>query len=124
MKPDRRIQLFLRVAAWATIPVLAALSLIPKPLEIRTGLAHTTEHAIAYGLVGALFALAYPTSRWRIAVALFALSGLLELLQNFVAGRQPLFVGAAYSGAGAACGVIIVSLVISAFRRFTQKTAA
>ena len=112
--PGTRTRSLLRLTAWTSVLLLVVLSLIPKELEIRTSLAGTFEHAIAYGFTGMVFVLAYPAANWwPITAALFALSGLLELLQNFVPGRNPEIAGAVFSSGGAAAGAILGSLVAS-----------
>ena len=120
MKLEIRIRQLLRLAAWAAVLLLIVLSLIPKELEVRTNLAGTHEHAVAYALTSTIIALAYPAVRrlW-IVVALFALSGILELLQNFIPGRNPEIAGAAFSSVGAATGVLLMSVVASFRRRQT-----
>ena len=117
MNLEIRIRQLLRLTAWAAVLFLIVLSLIPKELEVRTSLAGTHEHAVAYALTSSVIAVAYPAVRrlW-IVVALFALSGILELLQNFIPGRNPEIAGAVFSGVGAATGGLLVSLVTS-FRR-------
>ena len=49
------------------------------------------EHALAYGLTGALLCVGYgkPRDRLLLWIGLAACSALLELLQNFVPGRSP-----------------------------------
>ena len=117
MNLEIRVRQLLQLTAWGSVLSLVVLSLIPKELEMRTNLAGTLEHAIAYALTSSIIAVAYPAVRrlW-IVVALFALSGILELLQNFVPGRNPEMAGAIFSGVGAAAGGFLVSLVAS-FRR-------
>ena len=118
MSLEIRIRQLLRLTAWAAVVLLVVLSLIPKELEVRTNLVGTHEHAIAYALTSTIVAVAYPAVRrlW-IVVALFALSGILELLQNFIPGRNPEIAGAAFSSVGAATGVLLMSIVASCRRR-------
>ena len=114
MNLEIRIRHLLWLTARAAVVLLVVLSLIPKELEVRTSLAGTHEHAIAYALTSTIVAVAYPAVRrlW-IVVALFALSGILELLQNFIPGRNPEIAGAVFSGVGAATGGLLVSVVAS-----------
>lgn len=94
-----------RPVAWACVLLIAALSLIPREIEIRTGFAPSFEHAFAYACTAGAFALAYPRKRWWIiAVALGAYSGVLEGLQAFSPGRHPGLDGAASSTVGALLG--------------------
>ena len=117
------VRSLLRLVAWASVFLIAVLSLIPKEFEVRTGIAGSHEHALAYAISSALLTFAYPASnRWLIAVALFVLSGALELLQNFIPGRNPEITGAVFSGAGAVAGVIAVGLVISFRQRASDRS--
>ena len=104
----RLIHLF-RMLAWLAIVLLAYLSLVPHEMEVRTGLPGHYEHAIAYGLTAAIFALAFPGRlRWAIVVGLFTYSFVLEFLQLLVPGRTYSPLEPLVSGAGAAIGMLLV----------------
>lgn len=105
----------LRVAGWLCVALLIWLSWIPANLEIRTGMAGQLEHAIAYCGTGALLAFGYQEPRrWRIAVGLVALAGILEIGQIWVPGRTSQFVDFAASSAGAVAGVLIGRAAVQA----------
>ena len=98
----------LRIAGWVCVGLLVWLSWIPSDWEIRTGLKGQIEHAIAYCGTGAILAFAYQEPRrWRMAVGLVALAGLLEVGQLWVPGRTSQFIDFAFSSAGAVVGVLI-----------------
>jgi hypothetical protein len=79
-----------RPVGWACVLLIAVLSLIPREMEIRTGLAPSLEHAFAYAGTGAALALAQPRQRWWIvALVLAAYSGALEALQAFWPPSKP-----------------------------------
>jgi len=102
----------LRIAAWTSVALIAYLSLIPHPMEVRTSLAPGVEHAVAYAGSAFLLVLAYPNRpAWMVAGALFAYSGAMELLQYFSPGRHPGFDGALWSGAGAALGAALARVL-------------
>jgi VanZ family protein len=105
----------LRIAGWLCVCLLVWLSWIPATLEIRTGMAGQIEHAIAYCGTGAILALAYQEPRrWRMAVGLVALAGILEIGQLWVPGRTSQFIDFAASSAGAVAGVMIGRAAIEA----------
>jgi VanZ family protein len=105
----------LRITGWLCVCLLVWLSWIPATLEIRTGMAGQIEHAIAYCGTGAILAFAYQEPRrWRMAVGLVALAGILEIGQLWVPGRTSQFIDFAASSAGAVVGVLIGRAAIEA----------
>jgi VanZ family protein len=74
---------------------------------VRSGYSGALEHAVAYAIAAAVFALAYPVwSKWRIALGLCFYAALLELGQSWVPGRGAALIDWA-SGAAGACLVLI-----------------
>ena len=72
------------------------------------------EHAIAYAGTAALLKLGYSRQALGvIASALFAYSGVLEVLQTFVGGRQAEVIGALWSGGGALVGAFAAKAILS-----------
>jgi VanZ family protein len=111
-----------RVSAWICVAAIAYLSLVPHSMEIRTPLPGGVEHAIAYAGTAALLKLGYPQQAlWLIASALFAYSGVLEVLQTFVHGRHSVVAGALWSGGGALVGAFAAEAVLS-LRRSSQTS--
>src|SRR4051812_9794223 len=105
----------LRITGWFCVCLLVWLSWIPATLEIRTGMAGQIEHAIAYCGTGAILAFAYQEPRrWRMAVGLVALAGILEIGQLWVPGRTSQFIDFAASSAGTVAGVLIGRAAIEA----------
>jgi hypothetical protein len=106
-----------RVGAWICVAAIAYLSLVPHSMEIRTTLPGGVEHAIAYAGTAALLKLGYSRQPlWVIASALFAYSGVLEVLQTFVHGRHSEVVGALWSGGGALVGAFAAEAILSRWR--------
>src|SRR3954470_18125092 len=103
-----------RVSAWICVATTAYLSLVPHSMEIRTPLPGGVEHAIAYAGTAALLKLGYSRQALGvIASALFAYSGVLEVLQTFVDGRHSEVVGALWSGGGALVGAFVAEAILS-----------
>ena len=102
----------LRAAGWACAVLIAILSLVPADSMSRTGLSGQIEHAMAYAGTAFLLALGHRgQGALRVAVALAAYAGLLELLQHFSPGRHPGLDGWAASSAGAVAGAWTAHLV-------------
>jgi hypothetical protein len=110
-----------RVTAWICVAAIAYLSLVPHSIEIRTPLPGV-EHAITYAGTAALLKLGYPRQAlWLIASALFAYSGVLEVLQTFVQCRHSAAAGALWSGGGALVGAFAAEAILS-LRRSSQTS--
>jgi VanZ family protein len=103
-----------RVSAWICVAAIAYLSLVPHSMEIRTPFPSGVEHAIAYAGTAALLKLGYSRQALGvIASALFAYSGVLEVLQTFVGGRHSEVIGALWSGGGALLGAFAAKAILS-----------
>lgn len=79
------------IMGWLGVAAITALSLAPGSLRPHTGLPGRMEHALAYGVTGALLFVGYwrPRDRTLLWIGLAACSALFELLQNFAPGRSP-----------------------------------
>ena len=79
------------VMGWVGVVAIMALSLAPGSLRPHTGLPGQMEHALAYGLTGAVLCVGYVENRDRLLlwIGLAACSGFFEFLQNFAPGRSP-----------------------------------
>ncbi|MBL8699227.1 MAG: VanZ family protein [Alphaproteobacteria bacterium] len=101
--------------AWACLPTLAVLSLLPKDEMVRTGADGRIEHFVAYAGTTALFALAYGERvgvAW-LAAAIAGYAALLECGQTFAPGRTP---GLGDWAAGA-IGAVAAAIAYAAVRR-------
>ncbi len=99
---DRRI---FRILAWASIVAIFVVTDGPIALRPSLGLGANTERLLAFAVVGALFALAYPR-RWPIVLAfLIGAAAVFELLQLFVLGRHGYFRDFVFKATGAVIGV-------------------
>lgn len=93
-----------RSAAWTCVAMIAALSLMPAGIVMRTGLGSHVEHAVAYAGTTFLAAAAY--RGWvRVAISMLAYAGALELLQHFSPGRTPSVVDYIFSAIGVVAGI-------------------
>src|SRR6185437_3878232 len=101
-----------RFASWAVVLALALLSLVPGSVRPQTGLPGPAEHFLAYFLTAALLGAGKRGTAYRIAVAvsLSIVSGIFELLQNFVPGREAGAFDFIVSAGGAGCGVCAIAI--------------
>ena len=97
----------LRVSfAFACIAAIAVLSLVPGAERPHTGAPGRVEHFVAYGGTGFLLALGYLGWRQRLVawIGLAGVSGVFEILQNFIPGRSPSLFDALASSGGLTLG--------------------
>lgn len=113
MHPNRVGQ----IATWLCVATLIFLSLVPANERPDSGLAKEFEHFIAYAGTALIVMLAYHRPGWTV-VGLCLLSSVLELFQNFVAGRDPAVMDAVVSTAGGVVGTGVAALIIT----FLDKT--
>ena len=97
--------------------LIIILSLVPVTLRPHTGAGGSIEHWIAYTLVALAFGLGLQRLRLRllVGVALSVGSGVLELLQNFVPGRNPEVIGFVASSLGVWAGLGFAALLMAKF---------
>lgn len=97
-----------RVAGWASVGLLAILSLLPAQEMVRTSLGGQVEHALAYAGTAILMRLGYHgVKSSRHISMLVAYAGILEYLQHFSPGRTPAIVDWLSSSIGALAGSLI-----------------
>lgn len=100
----------LRIAAWLCLAGIAFATLSPIGLRPTTGLSPSIERFVAFAMVGALFAAAYP--RYILFAALIVLGAavLFELLQLLEASRHGRLFDASVKIAGGAIGLAAGSI--------------
>ncbi len=98
------------IAGVVLLVAVAADSLVPVTLQIRTGLHWLIEHFIAYFALTLLFCLAWPRP-FVVAAALMAIAGAIEALQGLTADRIPDLATAFCGAAGVVVGALLASLV-------------
>jgi hypothetical protein len=103
----------LRVAAWALFCLIGFFTLCP--IEDRPHLTSDpqVERALAYFLVGALLAAAYPRDRILAGLGLLLAASSLELSQRFIPGRDAGLPDLLAKASGAIGGMVAVWAVAS-----------
>ena len=100
----------LRLAFFACIVLLFALSWLPGNAVVRTGFGGRIEHVAAYFGTAIIMALAYrerPQLRIQ-TLLLVVLAGILEVGQLYVSGRTSAFLDFAASSTGATIGGLLM----------------
>lgn len=94
-------------AAWTCLAVIAFMTL--SPIEARPVIIHSQgiEHIVAFGMLAALFCIAYPRHTLLVLMLLICAAGILEVLQTQVAGRHGRLIDAAYKFGGAGAGTLL-----------------
>lgn len=108
-KPETASRLWIGLSYFGSLLIIT-LSLVPGSARPHSGIGGNYEHGIAYALVGFAFAMGYRSIKSRIfsGLALSAGAAILELLQNFIPGRDPAFAGFVASTIGAWSGLALV----------------
>ncbi len=77
-----------RIAAWLLLAAIIVVTLGSPDLRPQSSLGHDTEHAFAFVLLGAAFAIGYGERRIELVFAAIPVIGVIELLQLWVPGRH------------------------------------
>jgi VanZ family protein len=120
-KPDTARPLWL-IAGYTGCLIVVTLSLVPAAARPHSGVGGQYEHLLAYALVGLAFGMGYRTIRLLLysGLALTAGAAILELLQNFIPGREPEISGIVTSSLGAWIGLGL-AVVIPPILRAIEK---
>ncbi len=104
------VVLLLRVAFFACIALLVALSWLPAPEMVRTGISGRMEHGVAYFGTTVIMGLAYREApRLLVQFALLvALAAILEVGQLHAPGRNASFLDFASGSTGVALGGLMM----------------
>jgi len=81
----------LRLVAWLLTAIVTFVTLGTEGVRPHPVLGQQGDHALAFLLVGILFALAYPQRRWTASAVAVVLIGLLEIMQLWAPGRHARF---------------------------------
>ncbi len=100
------MRMALRVAAWLLLAALIFVTLSPIDLRPVSALPTQLERAAALGLVGFVFALAYPRRILLVAAIVLGATVALELLQLMQPSRHGRLVDVAVKLVGGAAGII------------------
>lgn len=89
MNPQsRNVRRALRLAAWVSLAFIAVVTVGPLGVRPETGLPPQVERLLAFAVVGALFAAAYPKHILLAAVVVIGAAILLEVLQLLSPSRH------------------------------------
>jgi hydrogenase/urease accessory protein HupE len=94
-------------AAWLALITIAIVTVGPIGLRPITGAPPQVERAIAFMIVGFLFAVAYPRHIWWAVLIVVCATFGLELLQNIRPDRHGREIDALAKLAGAAVGLAL-----------------
>ena len=111
------------IAGAVLLVAVAADSLVPVTVQIRTGLHWLIEHFLAYFALTLLFCLAWPRP-FIVAVTLMAFAGSIEALQGLTSDRIPDLATAFCGAAGAAVGALLASLVRDVWQKRQKRLHA
>ena len=102
--------------------LIIILSLVPGSARPHSGVGGNYEHGIAYALVGFAFAMGYRAIRERLlsGLALAVGAAILELLQNFIPGRNPEVAGFVASTTGAWLGLAVAIFAAAVLRSIAK----
>jgi apolipoprotein N-acyltransferase len=106
-----RYQGFLRIAAWLVLATIALVTLAPLEWRPETGLHPQIERFVAFAVVGALFAMAYPRYIVFTVAIVLGTALLLEYLQLFAPSRHGRLFDAGFKIVGGCAGLIAGWLV-------------
>jgi hypothetical protein len=101
-----RIQTVVRVAAWACLLAIALFTLGPLGVRPVSGWSPSAERFMAFGVVGALFAVAYPRYILFAAAVVLGAAVLFEVLQLLAPSRHGRAFDAGVKIAGGMAGLV------------------
>jgi apolipoprotein N-acyltransferase len=107
MELTQRAQLTIRVAAWACLALIALVTVGPIGLRPETTLSPSIERFVAFAVVGALFAAAYPRYILFAAIVVLGAAVLFELLQLLSPSRHGRLFDASVKIAGGVFGLCV-----------------
>ncbi|KIZ42488.1 MULTISPECIES: hypothetical protein [Rhodopseudomonas] len=116
MDSFKTAEMALRIAAWLAIAVIAFVTLGPLDLRPNSGLGPNPERFLAFLVVGALFAAAYPRYIWFAAAIVLGSAILLEVFQWWAPSRHGRPLDAAVKVAGGIVGLTAGWLLTSLVR--------
>lgn len=115
---------YVAYALWSSLAVIVILSLVPGEARPHTGAPGEVEHFVAYFGAGLFIAARYRTPRLRLLfwIGAATLSGVLELFQQFVPGRDPDPFDAFASSSGLTAGLLLGMGLIPALHSLRDRT--
>ncbi|MBR1132222.1 VanZ family protein [Bradyrhizobium iriomotense] len=95
-----------RIAAWASLIVIAYATLSPLRGRPTVPVSSNLEHLAAFAVSGALFCLAYPRRTPTVLILVVGSAALLEVLQLITPDRHARILDAVQKIAGGVVGVV------------------
>ncbi|WEX74934.1 VanZ family protein [Sinorhizobium numidicum] len=111
------------ILAWLLLGLIAYSTLSPLDMRPRMGAWVHVERFGAFGLLGLLFATAYPRRFLLVLAVVMATAIGLELLQMLSTDRHARLVDIAVKAIGGACGVVAGWFVTYSRHRFRHAMA-
>jgi VanZ family protein len=108
-----------RIVLLVLVLVVAWFALVPVPPRAFTTGWDKLNHASAFAALALAARLAFPAGRaagWRIAAALLAYGGLIEIVQLFVPGRESEWADLLGDGIGVGIGMLLATWVLARLR--------
>ncbi len=110
------MSLLFRTVAWLLTASIAFAALGPARWRPRLWITHLGEHALAFSLLGAAFALAYPRHRSLVAIILVGSTAVFEILQLLTPERHARLKDFLVDATAALLGIALV-VVLERVRR-------
>ena len=115
-----RLTIIFKIFAWLLAAAVAFATLGPPQHRPQSDLGQGGEHALAFVLIGLALGLAYTQRRWRTAIIVVAMIGLLEILQFWAPGRHARLSDFIVDALGACAGLAVTAGVAWVIRRSRQ----
>ena len=101
-----------RIAGWLAVAAIVVLSLLPGQERPHSGAPGELEHLFAYLVAAVVLGIGYPEwkTRGKLTLFLVLLSGMMEICQLWIPGRNSELAGFLGSSAGAILGLISATM--------------
>jgi VanZ family protein len=113
----------LRIFAWLLAAAVTFATLGPPRFRPHSSLGQDGEHALAFGLVGLAFGLAYTRNRLLTAVVAVVMIGVIELLQFWAPGRHARLEDFVVDALAALAGMAVAAVLDWAISRIRHSGA-
>lgn len=100
---------------WGLVMLVIYLSLTPQPPRLDADYGDKVGHLLAYGVLMGWFSQLYSNRRRPLALALFALGVVLELIQGMIGYREASLADAAANGLGVIAGWAVTARLPNLF---------
>ncbi|GGE17945.1 hypothetical protein GCM10011390_41420 [Aureimonas endophytica] len=112
-----------KLVAWGMIAAIVFVTVCPIGLRPPTETTVNLDRALAFALLGAAFALAYPKRGLALLILLPLAAFGIETLQYLSASRHPQLADASYKALGAAIGVCLGRLTLAIAKALSERKA-